>query len=87
VALALTFDEFGMWLSLGGTYNNHLTFDAIVIIAALLTLVALATTVEKRHPATGHRRRRGCARRGAGRTGDRGSQSRLDGKSVYDSGL
>ncbi len=50
VALALTFDEFGMWLSLGGTYNNHLTFDAIVIIASLLTLISLATVVEERHP-------------------------------------
>jgi hypothetical protein len=50
VALALTFDEFGMWLSLGGTYNNHLTFDAIVIIASLLTLISLAAVVEERQP-------------------------------------
>ena len=49
VAMALTFDEFGMWLSLGGTYNSHLTFDAIVIIASLLTLIVLATIVEERH--------------------------------------
>jgi multisubunit Na+/H+ antiporter MnhB subunit len=50
IGLALTFDEFGMWLFLGGSYNNHLTFDAIVIIGSLLTLIALATTVEKYHP-------------------------------------
>lgn len=50
VGLALTFDEFGMWLFLGGSYNNHLTYDAVVIIASLLTLVALATTIEERHP-------------------------------------
>jgi hypothetical protein len=49
VALALTFDEFGMWLFLGGSYNNHLTFDTIVIIASLLTLIVLGTTVEKYH--------------------------------------
>ena len=34
VGLALTFDEFGMWLFLGGSYNNHLTFDAIVIVGS-----------------------------------------------------
>jgi hypothetical protein len=50
LGLALTFDEFGMWLFLGGSYNNHLTFDAIVVIAALLALISLATTVEKYHP-------------------------------------
>jgi hypothetical protein len=50
IGLALTFDEFGMWLFLGGSYNNHLTFDAIVIIASLLTLVVMATTVEEFHP-------------------------------------
>ena len=47
--MGLTFDEFGMWLSLGGTYNNHLTFDAIVIIVSLLTLISLAAIVEERH--------------------------------------
>lgn len=53
VGLALTFDEFGMWLYLGGSYNNHLTFDAIVIIASLLALIALAITVEEFHPRHG----------------------------------
>jgi len=50
IGLALTFDEFGMWLFLGGSYNNHLSFDAIVIAASLLTLLVLATTVEEFHP-------------------------------------
>ena len=50
IGLALTFDEFGMWLFLGGSYNNHLTFDAVVIIASLLTLIVLATTVKEYHP-------------------------------------
>lgn len=49
IGLALTFDEFGMWLFLGGSYNSHLTFDALVIIASLLTLIVLATTVERYH--------------------------------------
>ena len=42
VGLALTFDEFGMWLHLGGAYWQRLSLDAVVIVAALLTLVALA---------------------------------------------
>jgi uncharacterized membrane protein (UPF0182 family) len=50
VGLALTFDEFGMWLTFGGSYNNRLTFDAILIIASLLTSIALITTVEERRP-------------------------------------
>ena len=50
VGLALTFDEFGMWLTLGGSYNNRLTFDAILIIASLLASIALILTVEHWHP-------------------------------------
>jgi hypothetical protein len=40
IGLALTFDEFGMWLRLGGSYWQRVSFDAIVIIAAVLALVA-----------------------------------------------
>jgi uncharacterized membrane protein len=40
VGLALTFDEFGIWLHLGGSYWQRASFDAIVIIAALLILIA-----------------------------------------------
>ena len=42
VGLALTFDEFGMWLHLGGLYWQTLSLDAVCIVAALLTLIALA---------------------------------------------
>ena len=42
--------KIGMWLFLGGSYNNHLTFDAIVIVASLLALIVLATSVEEFHP-------------------------------------
>ena len=51
VGLALTFDEFGMWLHLGGGYWQRASFDAVVVIAALLGLVAVA-------PALGSFRRR-----------------------------
>ena len=39
--LALTFDEFGMWLHLGGSYWQRASFDAIVAIAALLCLISI----------------------------------------------
>jgi hypothetical protein len=42
VGLALTFDEFGMWLHLGGSYWQRASFDAVVVIAALLGLLAVA---------------------------------------------
>jgi hypothetical protein len=42
VGLALTFDEFGMWLHLGGPYWQRASFDAMVLIAALLGLYCAA---------------------------------------------
>lgn len=42
IGLGLTFDEFGMWLHLGGPYWQRASFDAVVVIAALLGLVAAA---------------------------------------------
>lgn len=50
VGLALTFDEFGMWLHLGGSYWQRASFDAIIIIAALLGLVAVAPRVARFRP-------------------------------------
>ncbi len=52
IALALTFDEFGMWLHLGGSYWQRASIDAIVIVAALLGLIAFASNIrrfESRH--------------------------------------
>jgi hypothetical protein len=40
--LALTFDEFGMWLHLGGGYWQRASFDAVTVVAALLGLLAFA---------------------------------------------
>jgi len=37
-AMALTFDEFGMWLHLGGSYWQRSSIDAVVIVAALFGL-------------------------------------------------
>ena len=47
VALALTFDEFGMWVHLGGSYWQRASFDAIVVIAALLSLLAFAPPLKQ----------------------------------------
>jgi hypothetical protein len=42
VGLALTFDEFGLWLHLGGSYWQRASFDPVVVIAGLLGLVVVA---------------------------------------------
>jgi hypothetical protein len=47
VALALTFDEFGMWIHLGGAYWQRASFDAVVVIAALLGLIAFAPELRR----------------------------------------
>ena len=40
VGLALTFDEFGMWLHLGGSYWQRASFDAITVLGGALALAA-----------------------------------------------
>ena len=50
VGLALTFDEFGLWLRLGGSYWQRASFDAVVVIAALLALIAAAPEVRQFRP-------------------------------------
>ncbi len=50
IGLALTFDEFGMWLHLGGLYWQRASFDAVVTIAAVLTLIAYGSTIRHWHP-------------------------------------
>jgi hypothetical protein len=52
VAMALTFDEFGMWLHLGGSYWQRASVDAVIIVAAVLGLIGFATAArnfESRH--------------------------------------
>jgi hypothetical protein len=50
VGLGLTFDEFGMWLHLGGLYWQRASYDAIVVIAALLALIAYGSTIRHWRP-------------------------------------
>ena len=40
LSMALTFDEFGMWLHLGGSYWQRASFDAVVVILSILGLLA-----------------------------------------------
>lgn len=50
VGLALTFDEFGMWLHLGGSYWQRASFDAVVIIGACFALIAAAPALKRFQP-------------------------------------
>ena len=46
-ALALTFDEFGMWLHLGGSYWQRVCVDAVFVVAALIGLIASAPSLKR----------------------------------------
>src|ERR1700722_7884553 len=47
VAMGLTFDEFGMWLHLGGSYWQRASVDAVIVVAALFGLVVFARSLKK----------------------------------------
>jgi len=46
-AMALTFDEFGMWLHLGGSYWQRASVDAVIVVTALLGLGAFTRSLER----------------------------------------
>jgi hypothetical protein len=50
IALGLTFDEFGMWLHLGGSYWQRASFDGVSVVAALLGLVAFLPPIRRFRP-------------------------------------
>jgi len=47
IAMALTFDEFGMWLHLGGSYWQRASVDAIVVVAGVLALISFASAMRR----------------------------------------
>ena len=49
-AMALTFDEFGMWLHLDTDYWQRVSFDAVVVVGALLGLVATSPALRQFRP-------------------------------------
>jgi hypothetical protein len=50
IGLALTFDEFGMWLHLEDVYWQRASFDAIVVIGAVLGLVSMGPSLRRLRP-------------------------------------
>lgn len=50
IGMALTFDEFGMWLHLGGGYWQRASLDAITVISAAFGLVAYAPALKRFRP-------------------------------------
>jgi hypothetical protein len=47
LALGLTFDEFGMWLHLGGSYWQRVSVDAVLLVAAIIGLIAYAPSLKR----------------------------------------
>jgi hypothetical protein len=47
MAMGLTFDEFGMWLHLGGSYWQRASVDAVIVVTALFGLVAFARSLKR----------------------------------------
>lgn len=50
IGLALTFDEFGMWVHLGGSYWQRASWDAMAVLAAGLALLAYAPALMRFRP-------------------------------------
>jgi hypothetical protein len=50
IGLALTFDEFGLWVHLGGSYWQRASFDAVVVIGGMLALAAAAPAISRFRP-------------------------------------
>jgi hypothetical protein len=53
IGLGLTFDEFGMWLHLGGPYWQRASYDAVITVGSVLALIAYGSTI--RHWRIQHR--------------------------------
>lgn len=47
VSMGLTFDEFGMWLHLGGSYWQRASVDAVIVVSAFFGLVGFARTLKR----------------------------------------
>jgi hypothetical protein len=47
LAMGLTFDEFGMWLHLGGSYWQRASVDAVIVVAAVMALFAYVRSIER----------------------------------------
>lgn len=50
VGMGLTFDEFGMWVRLGGSYWQRASLDAIGVLTAIFGLIAFAPALREFKP-------------------------------------
>jgi len=50
IGMALTFDEFGMWIHLGGSYWQRASWDAVVVLSSAFALLAFAPSLKKFRP-------------------------------------
>jgi len=50
VGVGLTFDEFGMWVRLGGSYWQRASVDAVGVLAAVFGLIAYAPKLRDFRP-------------------------------------
>lgn len=50
IGMALTFDEFGMWVRLGGSYWQRASLDAVGVLSALFGLIAYAPSLKNFRP-------------------------------------
>jgi len=50
VGMGLTFDEFGMWVRLGGPYWQRASLDAVGVLAAVFGLIAYAPKLKEFRP-------------------------------------
>jgi hypothetical protein len=50
IGMALTFDEFGMWIHLGGSYWQRASWDAVTVLAAGFGLITFAPSLKRFRP-------------------------------------
>jgi len=50
IGMGLTFDEFGMWIHLGGSYWQRASWDAVTVVASFFALIAFAPSWRKLRP-------------------------------------
>jgi hypothetical protein len=48
--MGLTFDEFGMWVHLGGSYWQRASWDAVTVLGAVFALIAFAPSLKRFRP-------------------------------------
>jgi len=50
IGMGLTFDEFGMWIHLGGSYWQRASWDAITVVGGVFALIAFAPSLGRFRP-------------------------------------